>query len=394
MLKELFRKTRDLPGCVLALCLFFLGALAGCTDVTTGADAPPRVNDDEIVALVNTAEDQNAVRRAALSEGYLLRKVTDLPSLGLIMLSFERPPGVTGPQAIEFLEGAVPGATVGVNHAYTLQQSAPGGGALNYADALLQWPNGGCPARGPLGLIDTGVDATVPALTATEIVAQRFFDGRAGPARHGTEIATVLSDPRRLSRVKIFSADVFELSPDAGLAAGADSLVRALDWMAQNDVRVVNLALAGPFNKLLALAVERAAARGLILIAAVGNDGAAAPLRYPAGFDQVIAVTAVDAARRIMPNAGRGGHVDVAAPGVEVLVAPTGRGRLVTGTSIATPFVAARIIADPAMMRAGSVASVRQQLRRSTQDLGPAGYDPLFGAGLLQAKGLCGSGSS
>ncbi|WP_342076595.1 hypothetical protein [Yoonia sp. SS1-5] len=49
----------------------------------------------------------------------------------------------------------------------------------------------------------------------------------------------------------------------------APKRLRALNWLAENDVRFVNLALAGAYNKLLDLAVERR----LILIAAVGNDG-------------------------------------------------------------------------------------------------------------------------
>ncbi len=378
---------------LVALGAFFF--VSACAE-TPQAQAPIAQNVDnrEIVALVDDTAGRDAIQAAAQSEGYTLRKITNLPSLGLIMLSYDMAPGVTGKEAIQVLEGAVPGSTVGVNHAFKLQQSASTAGGLNYANALLEWPQGGCRALGPVGVIDSGVDASSPGLAAARVFDRTFFEGRAGSPRHGTEVATILADPNRLTNVTIYSANVFEQSPDAGLAAGADSLVRALDWMAERNVRVVNLALAGPYNKLLDLAVIRAAARGLIMVAAVGNDGPNVPPRFPAGFEDVIAVTAVDAARRIMPNAGAGRHVDVAAPGVEVLVATGGNGRLITGTSIATPFVAARIVADAELMRASSGRTVRQLLRRTATDLGAAGVDTRFGAGLLQAKNLCGSGSS
>ncbi len=371
---------------------FFLATLflKACVETPSStSDNPLNVDNKEIVALVDNGTDRDAIRVAAENEGYTLRKMTNLPTLGLIMLSYDMAAGVTGKQAIAALEGAVPNSTVGVNHAFQLQQSASGAGGLNYANSLLQWPEGGCPALGPIGVIDSGVDASVAGLSAARVVEQRFFEGRAGSSRHGTEVATILADPVRLTGVTIYSANVFEQSPDAGLAAGADSLVRALDWLAAEDVRVVNLALAGPYNKLLDLAVSRAAARGLIMVAAVGNNGPDVPPMFPAGFEDVIAVTAVDAARRIMPNAGSGAHVDIAAPGVEVLVSTGTADRLITGTSIATPFVAARIVADRNLIRASNVGAVRRSLLRSTADLGAAGFDPLFGAGLLQAKGLC-----
>ncbi|MFK7836842.1 MAG: S8 family serine peptidase [Sulfitobacter sp.] len=155
-------------------------------------------------------------------------------------------------------------------------------------------------------------------------------------------------------------------------------------------MRFVNLSLAGPYNKLLDLAVERALARGLILVAAVGNDGPEATLRYPAGFEDVIAVTAIDAAGNAYRNAVRGPHVDIAVPGVDVLV-PSGQSpRFVTGTSIATPLITARLVADPALAKARNAADVRKRLSLTSAELGPKGCDEVFGYGLALADGICG----
>jgi len=113
----------------------------------------------EIVALVTGEADKAAMLEAGRNENYTLRKITELPSLDLIMISFDMEEGVTGKQAIAALEGAVPASTVGVNHAFMSQQTSRASAGLNYANALMGWPVGGCPALGPVGVIDTGVDA-------------------------------------------------------------------------------------------------------------------------------------------------------------------------------------------------------------------------------------------
>ena len=128
----------------------------------------------------------------------------------------------------------------------------------------------------------------------------------------------------------------------------------------------------------------------MVVVAAAGNDGAAAPPRYPAAFDFVIAVTAVDAELDPYARAPRGEHIDLAAPGVDVFV-PGGGYR--TGTSIAAPFVTAAIAADPAATRLGSVDEVRRHLLAGARDLGPAGRDDVFGAGLATAPPPCATGS-
>ena len=127
----------------------------------------------------------------------------------------------------------------------------------------------------------------------------------------------------------------------------------------------------------------------MVIVAAVGNDGPAAPPRYPAAFDFVIAVTAVDAELAAYARAPRGGYVDFSAPGVDVFVPLGGGGRYMTGTSIAAPFVTAMIASSPEAASLGSVAAVRGSLAREAVDLGAAGSDDTFGAGLARAPESC-----
>ena len=121
--------------------------------------------------------------------------------------------------------------------------------------------------------------------------------------------------------------------------SGVEPILKALNWMARSDVRVVNISLAGPYNRTLDRGIQRAVDKGMIIVAAVGNDGAQALPLYPAALKDVIAATAVDSDAHIYNLAVQGRHVDIAAPGVEVFVGDEKTGRYVSGTSIAAPFV-------------------------------------------------------
>src|SRR5690606_32954323 len=103
--------------------------------------------------------------------------------------------------------------------------------------------------------------------------------------------------------------------------ASVVAVVAALDWLVQTRTPVVNLSLTGPDNLLLSLAVSRAVAQGVVLVAAAGNGGVDGPPAYPAAYPDVLAVAAVD--RRLRPFDGgtRGDYIDLAAPGVGITAA-------------------------------------------------------------------------
>lgn len=366
--------------------------LAGCAasqDAAAPRDAQDLVTPRQVIALLPDAPGAAQMRAATEAEGYRELSVSRLAGLGLTMMSYRMPEGITGDEAIASLEAAVPSSVVGLNHAYRPQQAGSVQG-LDYADGLMGWAEGACRAQMTIGMIDTAIDPATSALAGVQIETRRFFDGPSADPRHGTDVASILADPARLRDVTLYSANVFGAPGTGDLITGAEALIRALDWLAAEDVRLVNLALAGPYNKLLDLAVARASARGLILVAAVGNDGPAVDPMYPAGFDDVIAVTAVDAAQRVYRNAVRGPHVDVAAPGVDVRIGGDDGMRFVTGTSIATPFVTARLAADPDVVAARDTGEVRALLARTSSELGASGRDPTFGFGLARADGVCG----
>jgi subtilisin family serine protease len=173
-----------------------------------------------------------------------------------------------------------------------------------------------------------------------------FAAGAPAAQAHGTATASLIAG--RLGGfhgaapgVSLLVADIYGAAPDGG---SAEALARALAWMARQRTPVISVSLVGPDNALVALAVKAVAARGALIVAAVGNDGPAAPPAYPASYPGVVAVTAVDAKGRVLPEAGRALHVDYAAPGAGLQAAESGGGlTAVRGTSFAAPIVAGEL---------------------------------------------------
>jgi hypothetical protein len=219
----------------------------------------------------------------------------------------------------------------------------------------------------PVGIID---GAPGPAVRVAAV--RGFTKGALVASAHGSAVASLL----QLAGVRqITVADVYGTDPAGG---GALAVVRGLDWLVGSGNRVISISLVGPNNLLVAKAVAAAQRRGVHIVAAVGNDGPAAPPSFPASYPGVIAVTAVDGRNRPLIEAGRALHLDYAAPGADLLaVNRDGRWSPVRGTSYAAPFVAARAAAA---IGHGDPIAV---LDREAIDLGRKGADPVFGRGLL-----------
>jgi subtilisin family serine protease len=288
------------------------------------------------------------------------------------------------------LEVALPGAAIDYNHIYRADSSDPrafGG----FMPASFFGETGASRGRGAkIGMIDTAVRTDHPALEDTRIETRDFVKSTAQrPEAHGTAVASILvgaADAYQglAPRAKLYAASVFSKHSASGQITTAASLVRALDWIASERVDVLNMSLSGPANAVLKSAIDAATARGIVIVAASGNDGPAARPVYPAGYDNVIAVTAVDSKSRVYRLAGRGDHVDVAAPGVEIIVAaPDGGYDLQTGTSFAAPFASASIALQCKSPKNCRGALAMETLVDKIVDLGAPGHDPVYGHGLI-----------
>lgn len=352
------------------------------------------INRSEVVAIVSSVDVATDLEQKAAHWGYDLKRKEVLPGLGMYLLTFDCPPGIDPHVAGVELERLQPQSTVEANHKYTLQTalsshvplSQP---PLRYADALIEWPEGGCEALTMIGVIDGLVDPKAIMTGPSFKIHRKNFlnEGAAENASlHGTAIADILVGSGRLKDATIYNASVVSIDDNGVQYSGVEPMLKALDWMVSQDVRVVNISLAGPYNRTLHRGIKRAADKGLIIVAAVGNDGANSAPRYPAAFPDVIAATAIDNNMNIYERAVRGKHVDVSAPGVEIFIGHDETGRYVSGTSIAAPFVSAKIASDIKYKHAESLKEIRTLLKEESLDLGPEGQDATYGAGLIKAN--------
>jgi hypothetical protein len=346
--------------------------------VESGPDGQPILR-RQVGALSPTPE---ALERARAAEFTILSDET-LAGLGLRLVVLQAPEGMSTRRALKRLRELDPAGSYDYNHLYLDSGAAE---AAQESPVATVAPVAAPPSGLRIGLIDTGVDATHPALAGAAIRMHGCGD-KPTPAFHGTAVASLLVGKNgefegMLPGATLYAADVF-----CGHGGGSLSLLAVeLDWMARERVPVVNISLVGAKSVLLTALVRAMEARGHLLVAAVGNDGPAAPPLFPAAYPEVIGVTGVDASARVLPEACRGEQVDFAARGAEFRAAHIGAGfNEVRGTSFATPIVAGLLAARHGTLDRASAERAVADLTTGARDLGRAGPDTTYGQGLVGA---------
>ena len=335
----------------------------------------------EILALAPSPEVLARAQRA----GFRVRASESLPELGVQSVVLLGPRGTSAIEALRRMRAMDPHGQYDFNHLY--QAGGEVIGRVAKAPAAAPAGIAAAPTRGiKIGLVDGAVATGQPALAGARLVQKAFAPGGSRATPHATAVASLMAGRKGSFRgaapgATLFVADVYGTTPTGG---SADAIARALGWLAQAGAPVINISLVGPPNILLEAAVKALIARGHLVVAAVGNDGPAAPPLYPAAYPGVVAVTGVDARRHILPEASRGPHVDFAAPGSDMAAAGIDGGFVsVRGTSFAAPIAAgllARFLETPD--RAGAERAL-SALGREALDLGRRGPDPIFGRGLV-----------
>lgn len=316
---------------------------------------------------------------AARAKGFGVVRERRLDELGLAIVTLRAPAGWDTPRALQQLRALDPQVAVDFNHLY-LESGAVGGASRPAAPAAPP-ARTTAPAGLRIGLIDGGVETAHPLLREADITAWGCGSKKI-PSAHGTAVASLLVGRGTRFRsaapnAALYAADVYCNDPIGG---SIEAVAAALAWLLSEQVPVVNISLVGPANRTLAQVVRRASARGMLLVAAVGNDGPAAAPLYPAAYPEVIAVTGVDSRGQVLPEACRGPHVAFAAPGSEMAVASLGAELATTarGTSFAAPLVAG-LLAAGAQPREAAVAA----LARRASDGGAPGRDEVYGHGVV-----------
>jgi hypothetical protein len=348
---------------------------------------------NEILGMAPT----DAALDHARSLGFTVDREQAIGAMNIRLVVFRAPEGMTTKKALRTLREADPGGSYDYNHIYS-GAGASGGRAQSRGVAATAGTARDAPAPAPptassaqtrvrIGLLDSGVDLTHPVFRES-LVHAWGCDNHAIPAAHGTAVASLLIGRSDVFHgvhpdAELYAADVYCGRPTGG---AVDTLVAALGWMVQERVPVINVSLVGPKNAMLERVIGDLIAGGYVIVAAVGNDGPAAPPLYPASYQHVVGVTAVDAHRRVLIEAARGPQVMFASPGADLAAAGSDHAyAAVRGTSFAAPFVAALLAAGLAAPNSADATAAVEQLARTAVDLGPPGRDLTYGFGLVGA---------
>jgi subtilase family protein len=350
--------------------------------VDTDPSGEPVVR-SEILGLSPTDTALDRVR----SRGFTVDRAQSIGGMNLRVVVFRAPQGMSTKKALRTVREADPGGSYDYNHIYSGGGTlATGISAQASASPAPAAANPGQP-RVRIGLLDTGVDVTHPVFR--EAIVQTWgCDHQAIPAAHGTAVASLLIGRSDVFHgvhpdAELYAADVYCGRPTGG---AVDALVAALGWLVQERVPVINVSLVGAKNAMLERVIAALIADGYIIVAAVGNDGPAAPPLYPASYAKVVGVTAVDAHQHVLIEAARGPQVIFAAPGADLAAAAGGHTyAAVRGTSFAAPFVAALLAAGLTAPNSADAAAALDALAKTAVDLGPRGRDLTYGYGLVGA---------
>ena len=231
--------------------------------------------------------------------------------------------------------------------------------------------------------------------------------GKYDPDGHGTHVAGIIaSNSIRVKSVApqatIMPVRVLSSSGSGDVSDVACGIIYA----ANNGARVINMSLGLSLDEgtdivspALSAAVAYAITKNVVVVAASGNDGTTGINTYPAALPDVIGVGAIsnNSGQPIVWFSNRGSYVDVVAPGVGIwstcsspsTTCTTTDGdsnyELLSGTSMATPFVAglaALILSIDQNLQFSDVASI---ITTSAVDKGAVGPDQIYGFGLINA---------
>ena len=229
-----------------------------------------------------------------------------------------------------------------------------------------------------VAILDTGVEASLVEshypgkLVETYSVLTSSTD-TTDYVGHGTHIAGTISEATP-DNVKILSV---KMSNSEKIVAS--DIILAINYVvSEKRADVINMSFSGAKNSAAKLAIDAAEENNIICVAAAGNDERS-PVKYPAAYDNTIAVSAVDSELYLADYSNHGEEIDFAGPGTDVLSI----NGIKSGTSMATPHVVSAAAIIKSFYPDYNYHQVKNHLSKYAMDLGKDGKDEDFGYGLI-----------
>jgi hypothetical protein len=350
---------------------------------------------DEVVIEVATTMTTQQINALARRHRLAILQTVAYQLGGTTLLRARITDGRAVPNHVQALEGDVAVLSAQPNYLYFLiaegePAAPPEGDPSQYVLDKMHLPQAHTLATGAkvlVAVIDSGVDVSHPDL-AGDIAGTYDAIGKGLKVdKHGTAIAGAIAAHGKLMgaapAAKILAIRAF--SGTSNNDGTTMAIKVGLNWAVAHGARIVNMSFAGPQDPGIAQAVVDAYARGVVLVAATGNQGAESPPLYPAADTEVIAVTATDENDRMPDFANRGNYVAVAAPGTDLmLLGPNATYQMMSGTSFSSAYVSGTVALMLERRPNLTPDGVRQALTASAHHL-EAKAPSAFGAGLVDA---------
>lgn len=241
-----------------------------------------------------------------------------------------------------------------------------------------------------VSVVDTGAYMSHPYLSGRLLSNGHDFaygdnDPNDGDG-HGTHVSGTIVDVTGDLNVKILPVKVLNDDGEGYTAA----ITSGINYAVEQGANVINMSLGGPHDSdAFDEAVNNAVAKGVVVCVAAGNESTRAEYSCPAHISSAICVSAINSRGSLADFSNYGSCVDIAAPGVDIYSSYTG-GQYATlsGTSMATPHVAAFAAIIRAMYPTYTPAQVEQTLVSICDDLGSSGWDMYYGNGKVNFNNL------
>ena len=240
-----------------------------------------------------------------------------------------------------------------------------------------------------VGVVDSGVDLSHPMLSGRLLDGYDFVESDAIPQdehSHGTHVSGIIVDSTPGLNIYILPVRAF----NAEGKGSSSTVALGVRYAADNGASVINLSLGGEHNNYKEEAIEYAMQKGITVVASAGNEGIGIGTNCPAHIAGCITVASVNQSLNRSSFSNYGSTVDIAAPGENIYSSVlNGSYGYKDGTSMAAPYVSA---AAAMLMCDNPGANVASLLCGAATDLGAAGWDSYYGAGLLNLESFVQSG--
>ncbi|WP_026691136.1 S8 family peptidase [Alteribacter aurantiacus] len=362
----------------MTVCLFF-----SVFAISASADSVGKQDREEYLVMFDGKAEKGLLNAFGVSDSEILHEYDLLPVYQL-SLTKQQARGLQNHPQIKYVEA---------DAEVKKSQTTPYGVPQVQATDVHQYGYFGQGVR--VAVLDTGIDANHSDLNvygghsvfSNWPESSPYYDGDG----HGTHVAGTVAALNN-------SIGVLGVAPSARLYAvkvldsngngSYSGIAQGIEWSVNNGMDIINMSLGGSqHSSILQAYSDYAYNQGVLLVAAAGNSGNASgtgdSVNFPAKYNSVMAVAAVDWNNNRASFSSTGPTVEIAAPGVNIQSTfPGNTYRSLNGTSMASPHVAGVAALLMHYQPGYTNAQVRSVLNNSAKPLGNSNH---FGNGLVQA---------